>query len=64
LGFLLAPMLEVSLSQSLNMGGVRIFIERPIAAGLFALTVISLLTVVKYLGRVPKEVIEEDSGNN
>jgi putative tricarboxylic transport membrane protein len=64
LGFLLAPMLEVSLSQSLNMGGIRIFIERPIAAGLIALTVISLLTVMKFLSRVPKEVIEEDSGNN
>jgi putative tricarboxylic transport membrane protein len=64
LGFLLAPMLEVSLSQSLNMGGAGIFINRPIAAGLLVLTVVALFTAVKYLGRVPKGIIEEDSGNN
>ncbi|QJP14434.1 tripartite tricarboxylate transporter permease [Starkeya sp. ORNL1] len=61
LGFLLAPMLEVSLSQSLNMGGFAIFFSRPIAAGLIALTVAAMIVSISLLGRVPKEVIESEA---
>ncbi len=63
LGFLLAPMLEVSMSQSLNMGGFAVFVQRPIAAGLLVLTAIALALTVRYLARVPKGVVEADSGN-
>jgi putative tricarboxylic transport membrane protein len=61
LGFLLAPMLEVSLSQSLNMGGLVIFFNRPIAASLLALTVIAVVVSLRYLARVPRQVVESES---
>ena len=61
LGFLLAPMLEVALSQSLNVGGVTIFFTRPIAAGLLALTAVSILVAIRLLSRVPKQVMAEEA---
>lgn len=61
LGFLLAPMLETSLSQSLNMGGFAVFVERPIAAVLLGLTVIALVFSVRFLNRVPKGVVESEA---
>ncbi len=61
LGFLLGPMLEISLHQSLNMGGPVIFFRRPIAVALLALSVIVLFISVKYLSRVPAKVVEEES---
>jgi putative tricarboxylic transport membrane protein len=63
LGFLLAPMLEISVSQSLNMAGPTIFFTRPIAASLFALTAVALFLSVRYLARVPKDVVESDAGD-
>jgi putative tricarboxylic transport membrane protein len=63
LGFLLAPMLEVALSQSLNLGGIAIFFSRPIAASLIALTVVALLVSIIFLKRVPQQIIEEDSSD-
>jgi putative tricarboxylic transport membrane protein len=51
LGLVLAPMLELSLRQSLAMsaGNYRIFIERPIAATMFGLGVVLLLLAIKPL---------------
>jgi len=63
LGFLLAPMLETSLSQSLNMGGFGIFVNRPIAAALLVLAVVAAAVAIRLLLRVPKEVLEGDDGN-
>ncbi len=62
LGFLLAPMLEVSLHQSLNMGGPMIFFNRPIAASLIFLAIVALFVSLRYLGRVPEAVVESDTG--
>jgi putative tricarboxylic transport membrane protein len=63
LGFLLAPMLETSLSQSLNMGGFGVFVTRPIAATLLVLAVVAAVVAVRLLLRVPKQVLEDDDGN-
>jgi putative tricarboxylic transport membrane protein len=51
LGLVLAPMLELSLRQSLAMsaGSYSIFIERPIAATMLALGVVLLLLSLKSL---------------
>jgi putative tricarboxylic transport membrane protein len=61
LGFLLAPMLEIAVSQSLNMGGATIFFSRPIAASLIALTIVALLLSSTYMRRVPKQMVELDA---
>jgi putative tricarboxylic transport membrane protein len=61
LGFLLGPLIEQSLHQSLNMGGLTIFFSRPIAIGLFLLTFLVLFISLKLLRRVPKAVLEDDS---
>ncbi len=62
LGFILGPMLEQSLRQSISMGGATIFFHRPISftflIGAVVITIISL----KYLKRVPK-VIKDDDNN-
>lgn len=62
LGFLLGPMLEVSLHQSLNMGGALILVSRPIAAGLFVAAMVVLVISTRYLSQVPDEVVEDDTG--
>ncbi len=62
LGFLLGPLLEQSLHQSLNMGGLIIFLSRPIAVGLFLLTATVLFISLRFLKRLPKAVLEDDSG--
>ncbi len=62
LGFLLGPMLEISLHQSLNMGGPTILLRRPIAAGLIVSAIVVLCISVRYLSRVPDEVVESDTG--
>ena len=62
LGFLLGPMLEVSLHQSLNMGGPLILVSRPIAASLFLLAIAVLYISMRYLSRVPEEIVEDDTG--
>jgi putative tricarboxylic transport membrane protein len=51
LGLVLAPMLELSLRQSLAMsaGDYRIFLERPIAATLFAFGLVLILFSLKPL---------------
>lgn len=62
LGFILGPMFETSLRQSLSMGGPAIFLQRPIAAGFLILSVVMIIVSVKLLKRVPKEALEDDDG--
>jgi putative tricarboxylic transport membrane protein len=62
LGFLLAPMLETSLSQSLNMGGPAVFVTRPIAATLLSLAVVAVVVAVRLLLRVPQAMLDDDDG--
>lgn len=62
LGFILGPMLEISLRQSLSMsqGSLSIFVTRPIPAVFLAITVISLYLMIKFFRTVPKEILEEE----
>ena len=62
LGFILGPIFELSLRQSLSMGGPTIFFTRPIAVAFLVLAVIVLVFSVKFLKRIPKEVREESDG--
>jgi putative tricarboxylic transport membrane protein len=59
LGFILGPMLEQSLRQSLSMGGTLIFFSRPLATALILLAIVVLTVSLKYLRRAPKDVLEE-----
>ncbi|MBI4189334.1 MAG: tripartite tricarboxylate transporter permease [Betaproteobacteria bacterium] len=61
LGFILGPMIEVALDQSLNMGGPMILFSRPISAALLLLAVIVVLSAIFLRRRVPREVLTEDS---
>ncbi len=62
LGFILGPMLEVSLSQSLNMGGPVIFLSRPIAMVFFILAIIIVFLSIRFLKRkVAKEILNEET---
>jgi putative tricarboxylic transport membrane protein len=60
LGFILGPMLEQSLRQSLSMGGPTIFFHRPITIAFFILAVIVLVISIRFLKRVPKKLLEEE----
>ncbi len=61
LGFLLGDMFEGSLRQSLSMSGgsVFIFFRRPVALLLIIITAISVGLLIKFLRRVPKELLIE-----
>jgi len=61
LGFILGPMIEVSLNQSLNMGGPAILVTRPIGGGLLALSVVVVAVAAYLRKRVPKGVLEDDT---
>lgn len=61
LGFILGPLLETSLYQSLSMGGPMILFSRPIPIALFLLSIIVLVVSLKFLTRVPKPLLEDDS---
>ena len=61
LGLILGPMLELALSQTLNMGGPTLFFTRPIAATFLALSLVIVLISLRVLRRrIPKAVLEED----
>jgi putative tricarboxylic transport membrane protein len=62
LGFILGDMFEGALRQSLSMSGgsVLIFFQRPIALTLIITTGISVALLIKFLRRVPKELLKED----
>ena len=61
LGFILGPMLEQSLRQSLSMGGPSIFFHRPITTTLLISALVVLVISVKYLKRVPKALLKDES---
>jgi putative tricarboxylic transport membrane protein len=61
LGFILGPMMEQALRQSLSMGGPTIFFHRPITVGFFLLAVVVLVISIKVLKRVPKVLLEDES---
>jgi len=53
LGFILGPMLEQALRQSLSMGGPTIFLHRPIFIAFIGLTLLITFVSLKYFRRVP-----------
>lgn len=61
LGFLLGDMLERAFRTSLSMGGPLIFFTRPIPVAFFLLSIVITVLSLRYLRRVPKEYIEDDS---
>lgn len=60
LGFILGPMFEQALRQSLSMGGPTIFFTRYITVGFLLLSILALIVSLKYVRRAPKEILEED----
>jgi putative tricarboxylic transport membrane protein len=61
LGFILGPMIEVSLRQAISMGGPEILVTRPITLIFLLLAITALVVSLKYMRRVPKAVLEDDS---
>lgn len=61
LGLILGPMLELALSQSLNMGGAGLLVTRPIAIGFFGAAAFVVFLRLRLLRRVPKAVAEDES---
>jgi putative tricarboxylic transport membrane protein len=61
LGFILGPMLEQSLRQSMNMGSPLIFVTRPIAITLLIAAAGIVTLSVRYLGHMPKPLAAQDS---
>jgi putative tricarboxylic transport membrane protein len=60
LGFILGPMLELALRQSLSMGGTKIFLHRPIFIALMALTILITILSLKFFRTVPAQEPEND----
>lgn len=63
LGFILGDLFEGALRQSLSIsssGSPIIFFQRPIALIFILLTVIMVILTLKFLKRIPKEVLKED----
>lgn len=61
LGFILGPMLEQHLNNSLSMGGYSIFYTRPITLSFILLAIGVLAFSAKLKRHVPKAIMEEDS---
>ena len=61
LGFVLGPLFEEALRQSLSIGGPMIFFQRPISVILLILSVIVVVLSLRYLKRVPKAALENES---
>jgi putative tricarboxylic transport membrane protein len=60
-GFILGDMVEISLRQSLSLGGPLIFFTRPITVVLLVLVVVLAVMSVRFFRRIPGEVLEEIS---
>jgi putative tricarboxylic transport membrane protein len=60
-GFILGDMVEISLRQSLSMGGPLIFFNRPMTISFLLSAVILVVLSVKFFRHLPKEVLEEKS---
>ena len=63
-GFILGDMVEMSLRQSLSLGGIRIFFTRPITVGLLLAAVVLAGLSVRFLKRVPREIREDASADS
>jgi putative tricarboxylic transport membrane protein len=61
LGLILGPMLELALSQSLNMGGPALLLGRPIAAAFLIGAVGIAVLSMTVLRRVPKVIVESEA---
>jgi putative tricarboxylic transport membrane protein len=61
LGFILGPPFEQALRQSVTMGGLKIFFNRPITVVFLLFGIFITVVSLKYLRRVPKTVLEEDT---
>jgi putative tricarboxylic transport membrane protein len=61
LGFVLGPLFEEALRQSLSVGGPLIFFRRPISVILLILSVIVVGISLKYPKRLPKATLEDKS---
>ena len=60
-GFILGDMVEISLRQSLSMGGPFVFFTRPITVVLLLSAAALVFVSVKFYKRVPKEILDESS---
>jgi putative tricarboxylic transport membrane protein len=60
-GFILGPMLEISLRQSLSMGGPMIFFTRTITVAFLISAVILVVISVKFFKRIPKGILQDQS---
>jgi len=60
-GYILGDMVEMSLRQSLSMGGPLVFFTRPVTVVLFLSAAILVVLSMKFFKRVPKEILEESS---
>jgi putative tricarboxylic transport membrane protein len=60
-GFILGDLVEISLRQSLSMGGPLIFFTRTITVVFLLLAVILIIISVKFFKRIPKEILEDKS---
>jgi putative tricarboxylic transport membrane protein len=61
LGFVLGPLFEEALRQSLSVGGPLIFFRRPISVILLILAVAVVVVSLRFLKRVPKASLEDES---
>jgi putative tricarboxylic transport membrane protein len=60
-GFILGDLVEISLRQSLSMGGPLIFFTRTITVVFLLSAVILIILSVKFLKRIPKKILEDKS---
>jgi len=60
-GFILGPMVEISLRQSLSMGGPMIFFTRFITVAFLVSAVILVIVSLKFFKRIPQEILEDKS---
>jgi putative tricarboxylic transport membrane protein len=63
LGFILGPLIEVSLRQAISMGGPKILITRPITLTLLLLALTTVIISLRYLRRRISKVSLEDDSN-
>jgi len=59
-GFILGPMLEQALRQSLSIGGPLILFTRPISIGFYILSSIMIITTIKIMKRAAKAGVSPD----
>jgi putative tricarboxylic transport membrane protein len=60
-GFILGDMVEISLRQSISMGGPLIFFHRPITVVFLLSAVILVVISVKFFKQIPEEILKDRS---